>query len=390
MPPVLASRPSPPASFHLAQANLSSVAPSRQIQVDWVAFKRRYLAPDGRVIDTGNAGISHSEGQSYGMLVAVWMDDRPAFEAMWRWTNRRLRRPRDNLYAWRYDPHARVRVNDMNNATDGDLVLAWALYRGALRWGEAEMAEAAFAIARDMLTLCTTTYVDRQVLLPGAAGFRRADHIVLNSSYYAFSAFRSLSRLVPDDRWVQLEAGGIDIISAGRFGQWGLPPDWSEVRPDGTINPSPGWPPRFAWDAVRVPMYLAWAGLNLPVLEAAVHFWHAPSHPRRPPAWVDLRNNAIAPYPGHAGVKAVANLAAWRSGLGPPPPHIPLASATDYYGAALILLCALAASEPPEPPGVPAAVTAPPARGGVLSRVTDFLGFGGGEAPARDTARMIR
>ena len=34
------------------------------IRNDWVGFKHRYLAPDGRVVETGNGGIPHIEGQS--------------------------------------------------------------------------------------------------------------------------------------------------------------------------------------------------------------------------------------------------------------------------------------------------------------------------------------
>ena len=365
----------------------TGAAPDGPARADWVAFKRRYLAGDGRVIDTGNGGISHSEGQSYGMLLATWMDDRPAFEAMWRWSNRRLRRAADNLLAWRYDPHARRGVTDQNNATDGDLIFAWALQRGALRWDSAEMAEAGFAVAQDLLSLCTAGYVDRHVLLPGTAGFRQADHVVLNPSYYAFNAFRSLSRLVPDNRWLQLEAGGIDILGASRFGRWGLPPDWTEVKSNGDISPANAWPPRFSWDAVRVPLHVAWAGLDLPVLQAAVTFWTAPGLPHSPPAWVDLRSGAMAPYPGHAGIRAVVNLAAWRSGRAGPPPRIPLTAASDYYGASLIMLAAMAASEGLEPPALPAAVTAPPSGGGVLNRVMSFLGLESEEAEAAEAAR---
>ena len=38
-------------------------------------FKTRLISPDGRVIDTFNGGVSHSEGQGWGMLMAVAFDD---------------------------------------------------------------------------------------------------------------------------------------------------------------------------------------------------------------------------------------------------------------------------------------------------------------------------
>lgn len=381
MPAQRPARPERP--LHLAQyAPGSDALPDSALGLpaDWVAFKRRYLARDGRVIDTGNGGISHSEGQSYGMLLAERLDDRASFNAMWRWTNRRLRRPNDALMAWRFNPHG-VPVPDLNNAADGDLILAWALARGARRWGEAEMAQHAAAIGRDILTHCTVGYVDRTLLLPGAAGFTKADHVILNPSYFAFNAFRALSRLVPDNRWGMLETGALDILGASRFGRWGLPPDWTEVHPDGNLRPARGWPARFSWDAMRVPLHLAWAGIDAPALRAAVAFWTAPESPHRPPAWADLQSNATAPYAGHAGVQAVMDLAAWRLGAAGPPRHVPVASAPDYYAASLIMLSALAASEPPEPPALPASVTAPAARGGILGTISEMLGFGREAAP---------
>ena len=50
----------------------------------WPAFKARYMAPEGRIVDTGNGGISHSEGQGYGMLLAEAAGDRAAFDRLWR------------------------------------------------------------------------------------------------------------------------------------------------------------------------------------------------------------------------------------------------------------------------------------------------------------------
>ena len=44
----------------------------------------------------------------------------------------------DGLYSWRYRPNSRNPVEDPNNATDGDLYLAWALLRAADRWNEPE------------------------------------------------------------------------------------------------------------------------------------------------------------------------------------------------------------------------------------------------------------
>jgi endoglucanase len=48
---------------------------------DWSEFRRRYLLPEGRIVDTGNRNVSHSEGQGYAMLAAVQADDQGSLVA---------------------------------------------------------------------------------------------------------------------------------------------------------------------------------------------------------------------------------------------------------------------------------------------------------------------
>lgn len=349
---------------------------------DWVAFKRRYLAADGRVIDTGNAGISHSEGQSYGMLFAVHFDDRAAFDLMWAWNTRVLRRPNDALSAWKYVPGARLAVPDTNNATDGDVILAWALLRAALRWGEPDYAERAAAIARDVLRLCVVSFVDRKILLPGLRGFNRGDRMVVNPSYFTIAAFRALSRLVSDPSWAMLETSSLEILRASAAGRWQLPPDWCEISTDGTLRPAPDWPPRFSWDAVRVPVHLGWVDVREGPVEAALNFFTDQAHPVKPPAWTDLHRDTIAPYAGHAGVQAVAQYVGLKTGRTARARRIALSEAPDYYGASLVLMTGLAAVEAPEAPAfIPPAPREAP-RPGRLGSVMRYFGIGGGAEPA--------
>ena len=37
---------------------------------DWSLYKKNFVSPQGRVIDDGNGGVTHSEGQGYGLLMA--------------------------------------------------------------------------------------------------------------------------------------------------------------------------------------------------------------------------------------------------------------------------------------------------------------------------------
>lgn len=42
----------------------------------WESYKSRFMMPDGRIIDTGNGNVSHTEGQGFAMLLAVANNDR--------------------------------------------------------------------------------------------------------------------------------------------------------------------------------------------------------------------------------------------------------------------------------------------------------------------------
>jgi endo-1,4-beta-D-glucanase Y len=72
----------------------------------WQAYKERFISAAGRVIDNANMGISHSEGQGYGMLLAVAADDRPTFDLLWGWTRAQLMLHNDGLVAWKWGSDA--------------------------------------------------------------------------------------------------------------------------------------------------------------------------------------------------------------------------------------------------------------------------------------------
>jgi endoglucanase len=311
---------------------------------EWLSFRSRFVQPDGRVIDTGNGGESHSEGQGYGMLFAARFGDRDAFQRINDWRRRVLRRPDDQLHAWRCNPGAGDVVEDSNNATDGDILIAWGLLEAAARWQDRELLQEGRALAADILRLLVRRSDGRTVLIPGLRGFERADYLVVNPSYYIFPAIPVLATAVPDPAWVRVAADGILLLRSSLFGRWQLPPDWLAVAGRTTPSrPAPGWPTRFAYDAVRVPLYMVWAGLDdEPAVSGTANFWGVRS-PSAESAWVDLVSGQYANYPPPTGFRAVARLAISASGNPLPPGQMPhVEEAEDYYSAALTMLARLA------------------------------------------------
>jgi endo-1,4-beta-D-glucanase Y len=92
---------------------------------EWNLYKARFLDPAGRIVDNANGNISHSEGQGYGLLLSYLADDRGDFDRIWSFTRTEMLVRNDGLAAWKWDPLAKPHVSDTNNATDGDLLMAY-------------------------------------------------------------------------------------------------------------------------------------------------------------------------------------------------------------------------------------------------------------------------
>ena len=213
-----------------------------------------------------------------------------------------------------------------------------ALSRAARRWANTAYAEASKAISLDLLRLSVRSVHGRTVLMPGVSGFDRGSEIVTNPSYTVFPAIRELAAAGAAS-WDVIGHNGLALIQDAQFGRWKLPPDWLQIdTASGKLAPAANWPPRFSYDAIRVPLYLAWA--KLPPCQGYLDF--VASFQDRPPAWVDLETNATAPYPAPPGMLAVAALAAAKPEQALPANFPLVAAAPDYYSAALTLLARVA------------------------------------------------
>ena len=148
----------------------------------WERYKARFMMPDGRIIDTANGNVSHTEGQGFAMLLAVANNDRPAFDKLWQWTDNTLRNKSNGLFYWRYNPVAPDPIADKNNASDGDTLIAWALLRAQKQWQDKRYAIASDAITAALLKSTVVTFAGRQVMLPGVKGFNLNDHLNLTIS----------------------------------------------------------------------------------------------------------------------------------------------------------------------------------------------------------------
>lgn len=227
-----------------------------QAEKVYAEFLRKHVASDGRVIDNGNAGISHSEGQGYAMMFAARLGDQVRFDQIARWTEANLSGRSDGLLSWCWEPAGGGgRITDPNNATDGDMLVAWAYLMAFDRWHRQEDRAAAH---RHLQAIADHALADTDygpVLLPGAEGFVHEDRIVLNLSYWIYPALRRFEQADPNGPWRALRGSGLKLTETASFGEYSLAPDWIELRPD-RVSPADGWPPEFGFNAIRVPIHL--------------------------------------------------------------------------------------------------------------------------------------
>ncbi len=284
---------------------------------DWNVFKARFLTSDGRVIDRFQNNISHSEGQGYAMIMAAMCNEPDTFDSLWQWTRDNLQvRSTDSLLAWSWGERLpdQWTVLDYNNATDGDVLVAWSLLLGASQWPESAYKAEALKMIESIRKLLGIERHGRLMLLPGYHGFLQADAIRLNPSYFIFSAFEAFTEVDEQDFWNTLQADSLCLLESSLIPPLMLPPDWITLARDSAQPQMADDDPVFGFEVIRVPLYLSWAQATstLPQLEDLMRsFGQAGYIPER----IDLADGSFSQESGSAGFYAVFARAAQDLGL---------------------------------------------------------------------------
>jgi len=316
----------------LAQAQTMSasvIAPA-----EWADYQSHFLAEDGRIIDTGNDNISHSEGQGYGLLLAFLAGDRVAFERIWSFTQTELLVRDDGLAAWRWEGDKTPHVTDANNASDGDTLIAYALALAGQAWGEPEKIR----VATRMVTALGTTMFVRQsgltLILPGGAGFSsadRADGPVINPSYWIFEAYPLFAKLTPQIDWMGFSVDGLAVLDRTQFPTSGLPSDWVSFNDD--PKPAADFPAEFGYNNIRIPVYLMRAMTGNRQLQIFAHIGNQLGLAR-----VNVQTAAIQERLDEPGYRLIqAAIDCTLSGT-PVPADLRVFTPSSYYAATMQLL----------------------------------------------------
>lgn len=232
----------------------------------WLDYKAEMLEKDTlRTLDRSIGNVTTSEGQSYTMMRAVWMDDMDTFNKSWQWTKDNLQRE-DKLFAWKFGDKGNGEYgiltdeNGQNTATDADVDIAFSLLMAAGRWKDYKYAADAQAIISNIWEKETVDINGERVLVANDIERRDRDSVIVNPSYFSPYAYRAFAKADPSNDWKQVIDSSYRILNASATqpldseSASGLIPNWIRVdRESGSVIASDEYNSRYGYDALRTP-----------------------------------------------------------------------------------------------------------------------------------------
>ena len=222
----------------------------------------------GYVSDIKNHDV-RTEGMSYGMMIAVQMDEKDIFDRLWRWSKKYMQHksgPREGYFAWSCKTDGTH--NAEGAASDGELYFVTSLIFASNRWGDDTgidyKKEAKYILDCSMAKDGTDgqmplIHPDYQLITftPDRMGSRFTD-----PSYHIPAFYEVWARWADDGRadyWRQAAQKAREFLHKAIHPETGLNPDLCLY--DGSIMSNP-WMNRsgganFRYDSWRVPMNIA-------------------------------------------------------------------------------------------------------------------------------------
>jgi oligosaccharide reducing-end xylanase len=249
--------------------------------------------PSQAFIWCADANDVRSEGQSYGMMIAVQMNMQTQFDKLWRFAQQRMQFATNDAWNryFRWQGQVTVNGNNINvnfgqngPAPDGDEYFAAALYLADRRWGSnggINYEQEADALAGALLN--NTGNAQGRVPIINAQSnmvvfFPQGNSASFSDPSYHLPAFYEIfaqdGNPADANRWRQLANVSRQFFVQAANANTGLHPDY------GNFNGTPvaGTQGQFRFDAWRVPMNMAidyaWTGPDAR-LQTQVEKYHA-------------------------------------------------------------------------------------------------------------------
>jgi endo-1,4-beta-D-glucanase Y len=211
----------------------------------WTTYKAAFVVSGGgstlRVQRPENGNDTVSEGIGYGMLMAVFMNDKPTFDGLWAFATAR---PDDKgLMNWHIGSNGAVASGGTGAATDADEDMAFALVMADKQWGGYSTP------AHDILNKILANEIDS-----GTGYLKPDDHGTtdVNPSYLAPAYYRVFAGYTGNSAWTNAVNGSYTLLqNCAATHTGGLVPDWC-TRAGAVARGS-----HYSYDATRTPWRIA-------------------------------------------------------------------------------------------------------------------------------------
>lgn len=200
----------------------------------------------GYMIDTGNNDV-RTEGQSYGMMMAVQMNRQDIFDRIWKWTETYMRNREGEFkgyFAW----HATLEGKkiDIGPAPDGEEFFAMALFFASNRWKDREYPFNYSEQAKELLSICIHKGENNE---PGESMWDLKTHLIkfvpdcdfTDPSYHLphfYELFALWSYEEDRDFWKEAAKASRKYIPKACHQKTGMNPEYAHY--DGKPNPLRG------------------------------------------------------------------------------------------------------------------------------------------------------
>lgn len=206
----------------------------------WNMYKARLLVDNGdgtmRIQRPENSNDTVSEGIGYGMLFAVYLNEKDTFDGLWKYAQKSL--DSTGLMNWHLNSDGSIASGGTNSATDGDEDMGFALVMADKQWGGYT------SVAKDFLGKMAKNDFASDGTIKGGDKYANA----VNPSYLAPAYYRTFATYTGDSTWTTILEKSYALLQMATDATTGLVPDWSVPAGRG---------PDYKYDAARTPFRIA-------------------------------------------------------------------------------------------------------------------------------------
>lgn len=244
-----------PSAATIEGSDYTQLQANQKCDAAWQHFKDELLTGESSgAVAWDEPDTVVSEGQSYGMMLALQNNDQATFDHIWYWTKTYLQPAQpQGLFCWKAQTNGTPIEEDA--AADADEMIALALIMASNRWGDKTGIYNYSAQAEEVLArILTAEVTDDNYFMASPTTAQ-----LFNPSYLMPAFYKMFEEFTGESRWRQTAENTFVLInrclksSLGNT-ENGLVPDWC----DKNGNPGPsGMSGIFSYDAMRVPYYIA-------------------------------------------------------------------------------------------------------------------------------------